>query len=537
MRPVLTAAQMRDADRRTIEEIGLPGAVLMENAGAAVARELRHRHPQARRPLVACGKGNNGGDGFVIARHLLDLAPAVFLFGSRQDVRGEARLHMGVLERSGGVLVEVTDEASWARVRAAAAEAGVAVDALLGTGLNQAPTGAVGEAIALLRSVRGERGIPVVAVDIPSGVPSDGGELAWDAVQADLTVTFAAPKYGHVLPPACDHVGTLIVADIGIPAAVLAQASPSLWLAEEGDVRKAYPPRPAGAHKGSFGHVLVAAGGVGKTGAAVLSATGALVSGAGLVTVATPAPALPMVAVARPELMTEPLPVTAAGALDAAAAARAVALARARDALVIGPGLGQDPAARDFVRDALRAYAGPAVVDADGLNALAASDRAPRATDALRRAAPIVVTPHPGEMARLVGVPTAEVQRRRLETARAFAIETGAVVVLKGHRTVVARPDGAACVNPTGNPGMATGGTGDVLSGVIGALLARGLDGWTAAVAGVYLHGAAGDAAAERRGEESLVAGDLLESIPAVLRRVRGAPPRPGVGADEGTHS
>lgn len=537
MRPVLTAAQMRDADRRTIEEIGLPGAVLMENAGAAVARALRERHPGARRLLVLCGKGNNGGDGFVVARHLLDLAPSVFLLGSRQEVRGEARLHMGALERSGGLLVEVADEASWARVRAAAASADLAVDALLGTGLHQAPAGAMAEAIALLRSVRAQRGVPVVAVDIPSGVPSDSGELAWDAVDADLTVTFAAPKYGHVLPPACDHVGTLIVADIGIAPAVIAQTSPSLWLAEEADVAKAYPPRPPGAHKGTFGHVLVAAGAVGKTGAAILASAGALVSGAGLVTVATPAPALPMVAHGRPELMTEPLPVTASGALDReAASARAAALARTRDALVIGPGLGQDAPARDFVRDVLRAYDGPVVVDADGLNALAASDRVPRATDALRRDAPVVVTPHPGEMARLVGVSTAEVQRRRLETARAFAVETGAVVVLKGQRTVVARPDGTACVNPTGNPGMATGGTGDVLSGVVGALLGRGLDGWTAAVAGVYLHGAAGDDAALRRGEESLVAGDIIESIPAVLRRVRPTAPRAAV-TDGGAHS
>ena len=535
MRPVLTAAQMKDADRRTIEEIGLPGAVLMENAGAAVARALRARHPAARRPLVLCGKGNNGGDGFVVARHLRDRSPSVFLFGSRQDVRGEARLHMGALERSGGTLVEVADEEGWRAVHAAAAQADVAVDALLGTGLHQAPTGAVADAIALLRKLRRERGMPVVAVDIPSGVPSDGGELAWDAVEADLTVTFAAPKYGHVLPPASEHVGELIVADIGIPDSAIAQTAPSLWLAEEGDVRRAYPPREPGAHKGTLGHVLVAAGSVGKTGAAILASTAALVSGAGLVTAATPAPAQPVVAHGRPELMTEPLPVTAAGALDPQASERMAALARTRDALVIGPGLGQDAAAREFVRDTLRKCPGPVVVDADGLNALAASDRSPRAIDVLRREAAAVVTPHPGEMARLVGASTREVQRRRLETARAFAVESGAVVVLKGHRTVIARPDGAACVNPTGNPGMATGGTGDVLSGVIGALLARGLDGWTAAVAAVYLHGAAGDEAAERRGEESLVAGDLLESIPAVLRRLAPAPARPALprgGAD-----
>jgi hydroxyethylthiazole kinase-like uncharacterized protein yjeF len=534
MRPVLTAAQMRDADRRTIEEIGLPGAVLMENAGAAVARVLRERHPAMRRPLVLCGKGNNGGDGLVVARHLLDLAPSVFLFGARQDVRGEARLHMGAFERSGGVLVEVAGDADWDRVRAAAERADVAVDALLGTGLNQAPSGAIAQAIALLRTLRADGGAPVIAVDIPSGVPSDAGELGWDAVQADLTVTFAAPKYGHVLPPACDHVGALIVADIGIPAAVVAQSGPSLWLAEAGDTRAAYGRRSPGVHKGTFGHVLVVAGSVGKTGAAILSAHGALVSGAGLVTAATPAPALPLVAQGRPEVMTEPLPVSAAGALEGEAASRAAVLAGERDALVLGPGLGQDPGARTLVRELLRRYQGPAVVDADALNALAASDRAPRAIDVLRREAPVVVTPHPGEMARLVGASTAEVQRRRLETARAFAIETGAVVVLKGHRTVVARPDGSACVNPTGNPGLATGGTGDVLSGVIGALLARGLDGWTAAVAAVYLHGAAGDEAAARRGQESMVAGDLIEAIPAVLQRLT----LPGSGAGgEGAHS
>jgi NAD(P)H-hydrate epimerase len=386
----------------------------------------------------------------------------------------------------------------------------------------------------MLRTLRKDRGVPVVAVDIPSGVPSDGGEVAWDAVAADLTVTFAAPKYGHVLPPACDHVGQLVIADIGIPEATIAQATPSLFLADGDDVRRAYPARAPSAHKGTFGHVLVAAGSLGKTGAAVLSSTAALVSGAGLVTAATPAPALPLVAQGRPELMTEPLPVVSSGALDAQAAERLADLARTRDALVIGPGLGQDTAAREFVREALRKHAGPVIVDADGLNALAASDRAPRAIDVLRRDAPVVVTPHPGEMARLVGASTKDVQQRRLETARAFAVESGAVVVLKGQRTIVARPDGTACVNPTGNPGMATGGTGDVLSGIIGALLARGLDGWTAAVAAVYLHGAAGDVAAERRGEESLLAGDVIEGIPEVLRGLAPAGARPGIASEAG---
>src|SRR5262245_49078469 len=286
MRPVLTAAQMREADRRTIEEIGLPAAVLMENAGAAVARAVRARYPAARRPLVLCGKGNNGGDGFVVARHLRDRAPSVFLFGARQDVRGDARAHLEAFERAGGPVLEVSETHGWEHVRAAAFQAGVAVDALLGTGLHQAPTGALKLAIAMLRTLRAERAVPVVAVDIPSGVPSDGGELGWDAVVADLTVTFAAPKYGHVLPSACDHVGTLVVADIGIPDSAIARTARSLFLAERGDVARAYPPREPGAHKGTFGHVLLAAGSVGKTGAAILASTAALVSGAGLVTAA-----------------------------------------------------------------------------------------------------------------------------------------------------------------------------------------------------------------------------------------------------------
>src|SRR2546425_1239760 len=395
MIPVVNAAEMRDADRRTIQEIGLPGAVRMESAGAAVARAIGERFPGARRPVVLCGKGNNGGDGFVVARHLRELKPSVFLLGLRAEVRGDALLHLGVFERSGGTVHELADEAAWVAARPAVFGGDLLVDALLGTGLKQEPSGLVGQAI-----------------------------------------------------------------------------------------RDLAQPREPGAHKGTFGHVLAIAGSVGKPGAAVLAATAALRTGAGLVTVATPAPALPIVAAARAELMTEPLPVDASGALDAAAVTRALALAKDRDAVVIGPGLGQEAVTRAFVREVVRRCTTPLLVDADGLNALAPSAREKGDTDALRRSAPTVVTPHPGEMARLVSSSASEVQRRRLETARALAMETGAVVLLKGQRTIVARADGRAAVNPTGNPGMATGGTGDGLSGVIGALLARGCDAWTASTAG-----------------------------------------------------
>jgi NAD(P)H-hydrate epimerase len=267
--------------------------------------------------------------------------------------------------------------------------------------------------------------------------------------------------------------------------------------------------------------VLVIGGSVGKSGAAALAALGALRAGAGLVTVATAEGALPLVAQSRPELMTEALP---GGAhVDASAVTRAVALAKARDAVVLGPGLGQEEGTREFVRELVRRCPVPLIVDADGLNALASSSRAPAALDALRRERATVITPHPGEMARLAAATTEQVQRRRVETARALAVETGATVVLKGQRTIVADPAGAAAVNPTGNPGLATGGTGDVLAGMVGALLARGAAAMAAACAAVFAHGHAADLAARRIGAESLLAGDLIEALPEALRDLAGA--------------
>lgn len=522
MLPVLSAAEMREADRRTIDEVGLPGVVLMENAGAAVVRVLRERYASARRPLVLCGKGNNGGDGFVVARRLLDLAPATLLLGSRDQVRGDALTHLKACERSGVAVTEVADAAAWAEVLERVRRADVVVDALLGTGLRQQPSGLVAQAIGEIARAA-EAGTPVVAVDLPSGLSSDTGEVTWPTARASVTVAFAAPKYGHVLPPACDRVGELVVADIGIARTTLEGGGPRLFLLEAADAARAFPERAPGAHKGTYGHLLIVAGAVGKTGAAVLAATGALRSGAGLVTVATPADALPLVASGRPELMTEPLPVTRSGELAPEALDRALALAAARDAAVVGPGLGQGSATRAFVRELVKRCPVPLLVDADGLNAIAPSEREAGALEALRRDAATVLTPHPGEMARLVGLRAAEVQGRRLETARRCAQETGAFVILKGQRTLVCRPDGLAAVNPTGNPGMATGGTGDVLAGIVGALLARH-EAWTAACAGVYLHGLAGDRAAASVGPESLLAGDVAEALPQAILAVGGRP-------------
>jgi NAD(P)H-hydrate epimerase len=319
-------------------------------------------------------------------------------------------------------------------------------------------------------------------------------------------------------------VGELLVADIGIPDAVLRDTQPRLHLLEARDAAAAFPPRRPASHKGDFGHVLVIAGSLGKTGAAVLAGTGALRAGAGLVTVATPAAVLPLVAAARPELMTEPLPAPAE-TLGPEAVPRALELAEGRDAVVLGPGLGQSREVREFVAEFVARCGKPLVLDADALNALAAA-----ALASLPRAPATLLTPHPGEMARLLGTTTREVQSDRAASAWRLAAATGAVVVLKGQRSIVAEPSGRAAVNPTGNPGMASGGTGDVLSGIAGALLARHRDAWLAACAAAYVHGRAGDLAARERGQEALVAGDLLEALGAAILSAQRGDEQPGIG-------
>jgi NAD(P)H-hydrate epimerase len=515
--PVLTADEMRRADRHAIEHVGLPGTVLMENAGAAVAALVAERFPRARDVVVLCGRGMNGGDGFVVTRRLAAVAEALLL-GRRDDVAGDARIHLVACERSQGRVSEVPDAEAWRAAVRRVEAAELVVDAVLGTGLRAAPTGLAALAITAIRA-RHDAGRPVVAVDLPSGTSADAGTLGWPVARATLTVTFAAPKRCHVLPPACDETGELVIADIGIPAASLAAAGPTLFLVEDRDAALAFPPRGRGAHKGEFGHVLVVAGSVGRTGAAVLAGAGALRSGVGLVTVATPAPCLALVAAARPELMTEPLAVTGSGGLAPEGLKHLLALAGGRDAVVLGPGLGQDASTRELVRAFVRACPVPLVVDADGLNALAPLGEG-AAGAGLGREASTILTPHPGEMARLLGRATADVQRDRLGAATGLARQTGAIVVLKGQRTLVAEPNGRATVVACGNPGMATGGTGDVLAGVTGSLLARH-GALLAATAAAFVHGRAGDVAACRLGEEGMTAGDLAEALPAAIEEIR----------------
>jgi ADP-dependent NAD(P)H-hydrate dehydratase / NAD(P)H-hydrate epimerase len=504
---VLNSAQMREADRRTIEDIGIPSLVLMENAGRQVvaAMETIHSDLLERHVAVLCGRGNNGGDGFVIARTLLQrgIDVSVFLLGRVADVRGDARTNLEILGRLGLTVIEVADGQAWELHFSELSDCNLIVDAIFGTGLNAPIAGLIQTVVADVNA----SSIPVVSVDLPSGLSADSAEPIGDSIEAGVTVTIAAPKLPLVLPPAETRAGDVVIADIGIPAAILESLDgPRVALLTKPAMRELISPRTADTHKGDYGRVLVVAGSPGKTGAANLAAQGALRSGAGLVTVATPLSCQAIVAAMGPEYMTEGLPETDEG-LDADAVERVLELAR--DVVAIGPGLGQAPATRDFVIRLVDRATMPLVIDADGLNAFSAEpDRL-----AGREGRDVIITPHGGEMARLVGMSANEVQSSRLEIAQNFALAHHVYVVLKGHRTLIATPDGKIFINPTGNPGMATGGTGDVLTGMIAAWLAQLLDAEAACKLAVYLHGMAGDLAEADEGEVSMTAGDVAGHI------------------------
>ncbi len=504
---VLNAAQMREADRRTIEEIGIPSLVLMENAGRQVvaAMEAIHGDLQEHQVAVLCGRGNNGGDGFVVARTLLQrgVDVAVFLVGRVGDVRGDARVNLEILGRLGLTIVEVADSQAWELHFSEVSTCTLIVDAMFGTGLNAPLSGLLETVVA---DVNGS-GIPVVAIDLPSGLSADSHEPIGDSILAGTTITLAAPKLSLVLPPAETRAGDIVIADIGIPMDVIESVDgPRVELLTRASMRELLSPRNQDTHKGDYGRVLIVAGSMGKTGAAHLAATGALRAGAGLVSVATPSACLPIIAAMAPEYMTEAIDENPDGlAVDAVDDL----LDAPHDVLAIGPGLGQRPGTRAFIHALVDRATLPLVVDADGLNAFAGQP------DLLagREGREVIITPHPGEMARLVGMSTEEVQANRLDIARTFASTHQVYVVLKGHRTLIATPDGSIFINPTGNPGMATGGTGDVLCGMIAASLAQLLDAEAACKLAVYLHGMAGDLAQSDEGEVSMTASDLAAHI------------------------
>jgi len=531
---IVSAAEMRAIDRATSEQFGVPSLTLMENAGSAVARFVLGDYPKAERVGIVCGKGNNGGDGFVAARKLAEAGRAVrvLLLCDPSELRGDAAAMFGRMMEEKFRPVETwpghpTVVRSVGELDSTAAgeifASDLLVDAVLGTGFRPPVSDLYAAAIARMNA----SAAPIIAVDIPSGADADAMELRADAgegarttlARADAVVTFTAPRPAHVFATLTS--GPTVIAPIGSPAeAITSQLG--LHLSTPADFASLLAPRARDANKGSYGHVLVIGGSVGKAGAAAMAGFSALRAGAGLSTVATPKSVLPTVAGFHPELMTEALPETEEGTISLRALESGLdALLERKTVIAIGPGISRNPETSEFVRAVLKHGAVPGnpaiVADADALNAFEG------AADELNgRGRTLVITPHPGEMARLTGLSIAQIQATRLEVARQFAREHQLIVVLKGHRTLIASPDGTVWVNSTGNPGMATGGTGDVLTGMIAGLIAQHPQQALEATAlAVYLHGQAGDLASEAVGERSMVATDLVRFLPSSFQAAR----------------
>jgi ADP-dependent NAD(P)H-hydrate dehydratase / NAD(P)H-hydrate epimerase len=510
---IVSAEEMRAIDRATSERLSIPSLTLMENAGAAVARFILNDYPLAERVAVICGKGNNGGDGFVAARRLAEahIAVRVLILCDPSELRGDAaamfqRLKIAPLIVQDGTKLESSDAAE-------VFSSDLIIDAILGTGFHPPVSPLYAAAISKVNSVAA----PIVAVDIPSGADADAIEAGQGTiVRADAVVTFTAPRRAHVFAQLTN--GPTVIAPIGSPAEAIVSEL-GLNLSTPFDFGGLLAPRARDANKGSYGHVLVIGGSLGKSGAAAMAGFSALRAGAGLSTIATPRSVLATVAGFHPEIMTEPLAETADGSVSTRALEAVKALSRRKSAVAIGPGISRNPETSEFVRTLVRkdsmendvAF----VLDADALNAFEGV-----ANELNGEGRQFVITPHPGEMSRLTGLSIAEIQANRLEVARKFAREHQIVVVLKGHRTLIASPDGTVWVNPTGNPGMATGGTGDILTGMVAGIIAQHpRQAFEATALAVYLHGLAGDIAAQYFGEGSLVATDLVRYLPEAFAR------------------
>ncbi|HUP61004.1 MAG TPA: NAD(P)H-hydrate dehydratase [Thermoanaerobaculia bacterium] len=498
---ILNSDQMRRIDRRTTERFGVPSIVLMENAAIAVVDAIFQHYPESERVAIVCGTGQNGGDGFAVARHLENrgVVPVIVVAGDRGSVKGDALTNLHVCERLGIPIYDIRDGDGIETALAHVADADLVVDAIFGTGLNRAPAGVHADVIRGIAELR----IPVLAIDLPSGANASSAEPFEPCIQAEVTVTFAAPKLCHVFEPAALYCGEVIVADISIPEMAVEEESVALALITPKSVQPHVAPRLAATHKGTYGHVAIIAGSPGRSGAAVLCARGAIRMGAGLVTV-----------------MTDPdtAKLVHAGSIESMTWARndLREFLHNKSAALLGPGLPDDENAYANTRAMVTTIELPLVIDASGLNAFAA-----RAGELNPRRLPRVITPHPGELARILETDAKSIARDRIAAAREAARASNCVVVLKGYQTLVAEPDGHVFVNPTGNPGMASGGMGDVLGGMIAALLARGTDPLDAACAGVYVHGLAGDVLKEEQGDTGLAAMDLADRIPHAIQRLR----------------
>ncbi|MFQ5991034.1 MAG: NAD(P)H-hydrate dehydratase [Nitrospiraceae bacterium] len=510
---IVTASQMQALDQRAIKEARIPSLTLMEHAGAGVvdAMERTLGSLAEQQIIVLCGKGNNGGDGFVVARLAKQKRASVHvaLLSKLSDLSADAKtMYRRFVGRAGSSRVHTLPSRD--RLSSLLSRSHVAVDALLGTGLSSAVTGPYQAAIETVNQARDLR---IVAVDLPSGIHADTGAVLGTAVRASLTVTFGLPKLGLYTGPGIDHAGKVHIVDIGIPESYVDLVDSQISLLTLAEARRLLPARLPSSHKGSFGHAAIIAGSVGKTGAAALAAKAALRVGAGLATVATPSGVNDILEAKLTEAMTVPMPETTAHTLALAGMDQLLAFSNERTAVAIGPGLTTHPETVDLLHALIPRLERPTVLDADALNALVGR------TSLIRECkTPPILTPHPGEMARLEDESTPQsVNADRIGTAGRFARQRRAILVLKGARTVVAHPDGQIVICPTGNPGMATAGTGDALTGMIVGLLAQRLSPWDAACVGPYYHGLAGDLAAEELGGAGMTAGDLVDRIPHAL--------------------
>ncbi|NLH97696.1 MAG: NAD(P)H-hydrate dehydratase [Clostridiaceae bacterium] len=510
---VVSPEQMKKIDECAINEYGIPGILLMENAAAAVAAQARAMMGgcAGKRVTVVAGRGNNGGDAFAAARllHSKGADVRVYLVGEKTGLSGDALFNMEILERIGTGVTEITENIEMSSFLADMYTSDLVIDGLFGTGLSRDIEGTAAEVIARINQF----GRPVLSIDIPSGIDGRDGSIRGVCVKADATVTFGLPKLGLVLHPGCLYTGTLITADIGIPPCVIGKQDIKTGIIDLDMVSAMIPQRKPDSNKGDYGRVLIVTGSTGMTGSGCLASMAALRTGAGLVYTGVPQSLAPVYSSHMTEPIVIPLEDSGTGRLSASCTEHILGLMDKMDVVAIGPGLTAGDDIRKIVGAVIENCRVPLVMDADALNAISAD---PSVLKKLKAEA--VLTPHPGEMARLTGTNTKQVQSDRIGTATAFAQQYGVTVVLKGNRTVVAYPDGRVLINTTGNAGMATAGTGDVLTGMIAGIAAQGVPAGDAAAAGVYLHGLAGDAAADCKGMHGMVAGDIVDILPVAIR-------------------
>lgn len=502
--------EMREIDRVTIEKYGIPGIVLMENAGRAVVDEMNNLEKPVNKVLILCGTGNNGGDGFVIARHLHNAGVKIRLFivGQPKDITGDASLNLQVLRKLDIQIDNVNDQGGLIKLEKLIPVQDVVVDAIFGTGLSKDVQGIHAGVIDVVNRLSA----CTVSVDVPSGISGDTGRVMGRAVKAHKTVTFALPKLGNIMYPGADYNGELVVRQIGLPQKAMNEVDMKHHIITEERIVKLLPERPQNSHKGTYGKAHVIAGSSGMTGAAILTCKAALRSGLGLLKLYIPESLNLLITTSVPEVVTIPLNEMRRGVININQITKIIKESAEADVVAIGPGCGMSSEMSELVRQMLDEVQCPMVIDADGLNVLAKN-----VSWLDHKKAEIVLTPHPGEMARLTGLTVEEISDNPIDISREFAQKHGVILILKGSRTIIAMPQGDVFVNLTGNSGMATAGSGDVLTGIITGFIAQGMKPSDAVLLSVHIHGRSGDIMAGRKGEFGLLAGDIVSGLTHTL--------------------